>query len=79
MEAIVDAQGRRTPPAPGPLTVEVRAPAAGTVVGVELAERLGHLDVRTPDGHPFPLLETMQRVVDGEAMQGVLAVRNNFV
>ena len=35
MEAIVDAQGRRTPPAPGPLTVEVRAPAAGTVVGVD--------------------------------------------
>jgi len=38
-----------------------------------LAERLGHLDVRTPDGQPFPLLQTMQRVVDGEAMQGVLA------
>ncbi len=39
-----------------------------------LAERLAHLDVRTPDGQPFPLLETMQQVVDGEAMQGVLAV-----
>jgi len=39
-----------------------------------LAERLAHLDVRTPDGQPFPLLQTMQRVVDGEAMHGVLAV-----
>jgi PAS domain S-box-containing protein len=38
-----------------------------------LAERLSRLEAMTPDGHPFPLLETMQRVVDGEAMRGVLA------
>lgn len=39
-----------------------------------LADRLSRLEVTTPDGHPFPLLQMMQRVVDGEAMQGVLAV-----
>ncbi len=35
MNAIIDAQGRRTPPAPGALQVEVLAPAGGTVVGVD--------------------------------------------
>lgn len=39
-----------------------------------LAERLSRLEVTTPDGQPFPLLETMQRVAAGEAMHGVLAV-----
>ena len=35
MNAIIDAQGRRTPPAPGALQVEVLAPAGGMVVGVD--------------------------------------------
>jgi PAS domain S-box-containing protein len=39
-----------------------------------LAERLSRLEVTTPDGQPFPLLETMQRVAAGETMHGVLAV-----
>jgi len=39
-----------------------------------MAERLSLLDVRTPDGQPFPLQATMRRVVAGEKMQGVLAV-----
>jgi len=39
-----------------------------------LAERLSRLEVTTPEGQPFSLLETMQRVIDGEAMRGILAV-----
>jgi PAS domain S-box-containing protein len=39
-----------------------------------LAVRLSRLEVRTPDGQPFPLQETMQRVIAGETMHGVLAV-----
>jgi len=39
-----------------------------------MAVRLSRLDVRTPDGQPFPLQETMQRVIVGETMHGVLAV-----
>ena len=35
MNAIIDAQGRRTPPPPGPLTFDVAAPVSGTVVGVD--------------------------------------------
>jgi PAS domain S-box-containing protein len=39
-----------------------------------LPVRLSRLDVRTPDGQPFPLQATMQRVIAGETMHGVLAV-----
>jgi PAS domain S-box-containing protein len=39
-----------------------------------LAVRLSRLEVRTPDGQPFPLHETMQRVIAGETMHGVLTV-----
>ena len=35
MNAIIDAQGRRTPPAPGPLTHDVTATTSGTLVGVD--------------------------------------------
>ncbi len=35
MHAIIDAQGRRTPPPPGPLCFDVTAPASGTLVGVD--------------------------------------------
>jgi PAS domain S-box-containing protein len=39
-----------------------------------LAVRLSRLEVKTPEGQPFPLHETMQRVIAGETMHGVLAV-----
>ncbi len=35
MNAIIDAQGRRVPPAPAALVVELGAPRAGTLVGVD--------------------------------------------
>lgn len=39
-----------------------------------LTERIAGYRVETPDGRPFPLEETMQRVFRGETMRGVLAV-----
>ena len=35
MNVIIDAQGRRQPPAVGPLVFEVLAPTAGTLIGVD--------------------------------------------
>ncbi|MBH9551469.1 thymidine phosphorylase family protein [Inhella gelatinilytica] len=35
MEALIEAQGRRTPPAPAPLMFDVLAPTAGTLVSVD--------------------------------------------
>jgi thymidine phosphorylase len=35
MNVIIDAQGRRQPPAAGPLVFEVLAPTAGTLIGVD--------------------------------------------
>jgi len=39
-----------------------------------LAVRLSRMEVKTPDGKPFPLQETMRRVIAGETLHGVLAV-----
>ncbi len=39
-----------------------------------LQERLARLRVERPDGTPFPLAEIMQRVLQGETMQGVIMV-----
>ncbi len=42
--------------------------------GKPLPERISRFEVLTPDGKPFPLAETMGRVIEGETMRGVLAV-----